>query len=385
MTAGRPTVLVFRSELLPYSQTFVAAQTRALRAHHPILVGTSRLPGQVGADLADLEVELVHHRSTRWRAPWRPSGPPFDAQSVAALARHRPVLVHAHFGADGFAAVPLAAALGVPLIVTFHGQDASRTSALRDDWRAWGYERRIPLLARRAAHIVAVSDHIRRLLLAKGVPPGAMSVQYIGVDTSVFSPPAEPRDPNLIVAVGRLVEKKGFSVLAEALDRLAATRPHARAVVLGDGPYHAALAATSAARAGRLALLGAAAPDEVRSWLRRAGVVAVPSRTAATGETEGLPTVLLEAMACGATVVASDHAGAAEAVVPGVTGELVPENDAVALARALDRVLGDRELAERYGQGARVRACRDFDLHARTAVLEDLYRQVGDRRRGTAK
>jgi glycosyltransferase involved in cell wall biosynthesis len=108
-------------------------------------------------------------------------------------------------------------------------------------------------------------------------------------------------------------------------------------------------------------------------WMKRAAVLAVPSVTARDGDREGLPTVLLEAMAASLPAVGSNHGGIPEAIVDGETGFVVPEGHAAALARALANLLGSPELRQRMGAAARRRAEQNFDTRVQVAALEQRY------------
>jgi colanic acid/amylovoran biosynthesis glycosyltransferase len=363
-------VLVFRSQLLPYSETFIAQQARAMRRYAPVLVGAQRV---AGANIDDLHtITLEAGPSTRGRLARRVGR--YPTAVLDELRATDPVILHAHFGPDGFKAAPLARRLGVPLVVTFHGYDASQSISPRAGARAWWYGRRLPCLGGAATRVLAVSDYIRGRLIERGLHADDVVTHYIGVDTDRFSPsPLAARTPGLVLAVGRFVEKKGFGDLVEAFGGVAARVGHARLVILGDGPLRAALAARATAAGLPVTMPGAVSSDAVREWLHQAEVVAIPSVTAPNGDTEGLPTILTEAMACGVPVVGTRHAGIPEAVVEGVTGALVGERSPEDLAQALIGLLQDPARASSFGIEARSRAVARFDLQTQTQGLEQIY------------
>lgn len=256
-------------------------------------------------------------------------------------------LVHAHFlHAPCEVGVSLAAALGVPCTASAHAWDihVPPASATR---------RRLARLARVFVCTEQGLDALKRMspdaagrleLLRHGLAPDAMR-----------TPGAAGRD---IVAIGRLVPKKGFDLLVTACARLRDAGHDVDCHILGDGPEAARLAAAieAAGVQDRMRLAGAVAPDEVPAWLDRARVLVAPSRVGADGDRDGVPNVVLEAMARGVPVVVSDASAAPEVVSHEMDGLIVPTEDAAALAAALERLLADDTLHDRLARAAHARA-----------------------------
>ena len=320
-------------------------------------------------------VELPQDARSRLRA-----GMLRDLSPLVAPLRERGVtLIHAHFAPDAVFALPLAQSLGVPLVVTLHGFDVTRTDAsLLTSGRApliWSVIGR-RALQRRAAAVVAVSRFVAEQAIARGYSPERVHILPIGValpQVSVVAP-----EPSLIVHVGRLVEKKGAAVLLDALALLQGRGIEARLSIVGDGPLRPALQA-QAVRLGvadRTTFHGALPHAETLALIASATVLAAPSLPARDGDREGLPTVILEAMARGVPVVATTEAGVPEAVEDGVTGFLVAPSDAAALADRLARVLTAPDLRARLGAAARAVAAERFDVLRQTGSLEALYDRV---------
>jgi glycosyltransferase involved in cell wall biosynthesis len=227
-------------------------------------------------------------------------------------------------------------------------------------------------LQRGGALFLAVSDALRQQAIARGYPESRTITHYNGVDLERFQPDPTLAEPNLILHVGRLVEKKGTKILIEAMTKL----PGARLIIIGDGPLRAALTRQARELGERVRFLGALASAEVARWMRRASVLAVPSVTAADGDAEGLPNVVVEAAASGLPVVATAHWGIPEAIEEGRTGFLVPENDAEALAARLAELLESQSLRRDMGVAARGLAERKFDQRMLTERLEAIYDEV---------
>jgi colanic acid/amylovoran biosynthesis glycosyltransferase len=374
----RPVAAIFRTPLFNRSETFVQAQASGLTRYRTLVVGLED-KGHAEPALAD-SLLLPASAWERVRFAWL-------GRAGAMAARLRPfvpALVHAHFGTDGLRALPLAEALGVPLVTSLHGFDVHRSRSRmlasgRLSWIRYGlFQRR---LMEQGALFLAVSDAIRRRAIARGYPPDRTLTHHIGADLGRFRAGGAP-EPGLILHVGRLVEKKGARIL---IDAFATLPPGPVLAIAGDGPLRGALERRAAALGvgERIRFLGALPPAEVAAWMRRAWLLAAPSVTARDGDAEGLPTVVVEAAASGLPVVATDHEGIGEAIVDGEAGFLVPERDAAALAGRLGALLGSAELRGRMGAAARARAETRFDLARQNAILEDHYdavRQMRPRR-----
>jgi glycosyltransferase involved in cell wall biosynthesis len=310
--------------------------------------------------LAD-RVRKAGAEQVAWRAVRAP-GP----SSLLETARLRriveridPSLVHLHSSKAGLAG-RLAIRGRRPTLFQPHAWSFyALAGPLRRAALAW--ER---LGARWATEIVCVSEGER----ADGESVGIRARWRVipnGVDLSAFS--VEDREAArrrlgldagpLAVSIGRLSHQKGQDVLLDAWVEVPARVEGAQLVLVGTGPEEAALRS----RAGTARLVGAR--DDVSSWLAAADVVVVPSRW------EGLAYVVLEALASGRTVVASDVAGMREAL--GDTGTVVPPEDPAALAEALARAL-----ARTDGSGTRERAERLFDVRRATGAMAELYEEI---------
>jgi len=260
-------------------------------------------------------------------------------RALSALARGGFDVVHLH---EPLVPGPSSAVLrrfgGAPLVATFHRAGASPA------YRLWGLGLRGP--ARRLAVACAVSPEAAAT--AAAVVGGEYRILPNGVCLDAYER-AEPRPaPGPTVAfVGRHEARKGLDVLLAAYDRLP---EGTRLWVASSGPQTGRLKAMSAGRAG-IEWLGPVTDEEKASLLKGAHVVCAPARG---GESFGL--VLLEAMAAGTPVVASDIPGFASVAGPGRCALLVPPGDPEALARALTLVLQDRELAEQLRLAGLARA-----------------------------
>jgi colanic acid/amylovoran biosynthesis glycosyltransferase len=225
------------------------------------------------------------------------------------------------------------------------------------------------------------ADRLRRLMGSRD--RGKVMVIHHGTDMARFSfrPRPDPTSPSRILAVGRMVPKKGFAVLLRAVAWLRERR-EVRCTVVGDGPLRADLE-RQARRLGIGELVsfpGWVAYEVMPSAYHAADVLAVPSVRARDGDVDGLPNVVVEALACGTPVVASDIGGLPEAIRPDKTGLLCAPGDADGLADALDRALRSGALRARFAAAGRQLAEQLFDIHTNAhAVYEALRRAAAQR------
>ncbi len=370
---SHPRVAIFRSILLPLSETFVRAQAEALQGFDPVYVGLRRgsalppaarpcvyLGGPAGK--RSVPRELAYYGTGR--AP----------RFFAAIRSFDPVLIHAHFAPDGVVALPIKRALGLPLAVSLHGYDVTMTdTTLGGSPSGRMFLLRRQQLRREAAVFLCVSRFVRECALASGYPEDKLRVHYTGTDCDRFGPSSEPRDTRLILFVGRLVTKKGCSFLLDAVARLKAQGHSMRIVVIGDGPLRSGLEQQARSLDLDCEFLGAQPPEVVRSWMGRARLFCAPSVRSVDGDSEGFGMVFTEAQAMGTPVASFRHGGIPEAVEDGVTGLLAPEGDVEALAHAIQQLLYDQSLWERFSANATTWVRQHFSLQQQTRALEDIY------------
>lgn len=364
-------VLVFRKRLLSYSETFIAAQAKSLRSLEPVFVGFKK--DRTGIDYLVGSPILLHSELARSaglsRTLMRLNGR-VSPRWLRAMALTNPALLHAHFGPDALAALPITHRLGIPLVTTFHGFDVTKS------YSRSRYVRLRPRIFAKAALILAVSRFIRDQLIARSCPPEKIVIHYIGIDVDQFSPAPDLERQPRVLFVGRLVPKKGLEYLIRAMARIQDRHTDADLVVVGDGPLLRDLKRRAGSELRRFRFLGRQSPAQVRALLNSAQVFCVPSVVDSSGDAEGLGMVFLEAQAMRLPVVSFASGGIPDAVVDGVTGLLAPERDVSALAAHLDRLLGDPELRRRMGEAGRAHVSERFDIRKQTARLEEIYNNV---------
>jgi len=372
-------ILVYKGDLLPYSETFIREQVRMLVRWQGVLVGERLLPA--GLPLDELDVRLVGFRRQLLHRLARACNrlvtlPP---NKPARLRAERAQLLHVHFGTDAYLIWPVARHLDLPVLVTLHGYDINTDRQWWESGRGGFVLRHYPkgllAIARDPrVHFIAVSRAIKERAIEVGIPAEKISINYIGVDTHSFVPGGPPlAQRNEVLFVGRLVEKKGCRYLIEAFSQVQERFPDARLVIVGNGPQEPKLRARAQQLGVRVEFAGSLSPREVCERLHRARVFCLPSITASNGDAEGLGIVLLEAQAAGVPVITSARGGADEGIVHGSTGFAHAEKDVAALRDGLAALLGNDELATRFGAGGRQHMVQNMDIRDCVARLETIY------------
>ncbi len=371
MVAARCPIAVLVESFPKLSETFVANELEALRAlGHPVRVEARERsaranPEALGrfdvsyafedsrrARVAALTRLMLRHplgclRDLAGRRAWRAEEQVLPLRVLAPIAgrlrAHGAQHLHVHFAAaPALDAVRLARLLGLRCSVIAHGWDVFKeprnlVGKLR------GADLALAPCAYTARHLASIAG--------REIP-----VVVMGVDGERFRRRCAAPDGRHVLAVGRLVEKKGFAHLLEAVALLEARRPLDACTIVGDGPLRPQLGA-QAQRLGlghRVRFAGAQPPDVVRGELERADLLAMPCVIAADGDRDAMPVVVKEALAMEVPVVASDEVGLPE-LVADEWGRLVAPGDPHALARALDEIL-DLPVERRVAMGRAGRA-----------------------------
>jgi glycosyltransferase involved in cell wall biosynthesis len=366
------------------SETFVLRHVRLLAGGHTVVVCWRQCDREEGpkrplfsrwaalrASPTDLLLSPWHlwRNWRRYRSPLVPYGRP--RQLLLEFLRDQSVdVILAEFGSQAVLLWPLARQLGVPLFSYFRGRDASKY--LRSRWRLSGYRRMMPQLA----GVFCVSSFLARNLAAAGLVHPNLHVIPSGVDTEQFRPGIKV--PGMIVFAGRFVEKKSPLLVIQSFLSLSARHPHASLHLVGQGPLHRAcrrLAARSSACA-RIVFHGWQSHGQLRDLLATADIFALHAVTGQDGETEGLPSVIQEAMASAAAILSSRHAGIPDVVEHGRSGYLVAERDLAGTVEALDALLSDPVRTRCMGEHARVVAEAELDFRNLYQRVEDVMAQA---------
>jgi len=272
---------------------------------------------------------------------------------------------HAHFGSlPTSAALGMAQLLGASFSFSVHGRDLHVPDPALTQKIA------------RARFVLACSQHGRQIVQRRA-PAYAdrIILHYHGLSLQPL-PPQSPAGQPLIVAVGRLVAKKGFTYLIQASALLKANGVAIRTVIIGDGPERAALAAQIEARNlhQEVTLYGPLAIADVWPWYARASMLVAPACVGPDGDQDGIPNVILEALLCARPVVASAVGGIPEVIQHFHTGLLVPSASPQALAAAIQWVLGHPAQALQFAQRGHALVSERFSLEQSSRRLAGIFR-----------
>jgi colanic acid/amylovoran biosynthesis glycosyltransferase len=273
------------------------------------------------------------------------------AAYVAAFRRLQPDAVLAEYGTTGVLTMEASRQLAIPLVVHFHGYDASVHAVLEEHRETY------PLMFHQAAAIIAVSGVMERKLISLGAPPEKVHYNPYGINCDNFGGADPATAPPLFLAVGRFVEKKSPHITMTAFASVHRSMPEARLHMVGDGPLlnNCRKLANELGIKDVVTFLGTQSPAVVQEEMRSARCFVQHSVQAANGDCEGTPLGILEAGASGLPVVSTRHAGIADTIVEGETGFLVDEGDLDGMAENMLRLAQEPQLAGHLGRTARQR------------------------------
>ncbi|MDP2362117.1 MAG: glycosyltransferase [bacterium] len=301
-----------------------------------------------------------------------------------AAQEFRPDLLHAHwFLPNAFMAAGVARRLGLPLVATLHGSDVFVAE------KGWPFSHMTRVALRATTRLTSCSPELRDRVCALGLDRRRSHVIPYAADPGLLEGGIDPAAAArmrerllagapgpLVLALGRLVWKKGFHVLLEALPPLRAQHPGLRVAIAGEGDLAERLKTMVRERGLQLVVdfPGRLSREEVGPAMAACDLFVMPSVHDEAGNVDGLPNVILEAMAARRAVVASEVAGIPLAVRHGVTGLLAAPDDPRSLKQALRLALSDAEVRRRWGEAGRALIESELNWPAVAARYEEIYR-----------
>ena len=303
--------------------------------------------------------------------PWQIS----DAELSALLRVLNTIdaqLLHIYFGQIAVHLLPLIRAWKNPSIVSFHGADVTV------DMNKPAYRQATQRMLEAVKLVLVRSESLRRAVADLGCDPDKIELQRTGIPLEEF--PFRERsfpknDEWRFVQAGRLIEKKGLPVTLRAFAAFLGKYAKATLTIAGEGPMLAELQtlAHELKIAGRVSFTGFISQEQLGETYYRSHIFLHPSQTGHDGNQEGIPNSMLEAMASGLPVFATQHGGIPEAIENGVSGVLVPERDHEALGRALLNAAQDPVFLSRIARGGAEVVRKNFELRAQAQRLEAIY------------
>lgn len=310
------------------------------------------------------------------RAAYRLLGQPIplggsEVRQMLAIAHEKKAaLVHIYFGTEAARALPYLRQEKRPKVVSFHGADVSNSLSERDFQALLGC---VDLF-------LARSQTLADQLVTRGCPPERIRLNRTSVPVPEISMPDGPLRKGRVrlLQACRFIPKKGLDISLKALSILVAQGMDVTLDLAGDGPERGALEtmARELNLEDRINFLGFLPNQELLARLPDYSLFVHPSRVTASGDREGIPNSMLEAMAYGLPVVATGHSGIPEAISHGVEGLLVEQDDPAGLAQAISTVLKDETFYRRMSTAARTRIEQDFSSRRAIAELHAAYQDA---------
>jgi len=360
-----PRICIVQPNPCSPTETFIRAHADHLPGHVVVLAGSPTIEGR--SVMPKRPVARAWRKVVRMALgqTW------YDDLTKAYLdvfRHYRPDAVLAEYGGTGVLVMDACRRAGIPLIVHFHGFDASQTRLLeemKEDYRR---------MFREAAALVAVSRTMRQRLIDMGAPAEKVHWNPYGIDCTAFGGADPAAAPPVFVSVARFCDKKAPHLTLRAFASVHQAYPEARLRMVGAGPLLGPCQelAHELRIVKAVTFLGVSAHQVVQNEMRLARCLVQHSVVAPDGETEGTPVSILEAGASGLPVVSTRHAGIPDVVLEGETGFLVEERDVSGMAERMLRLAGDPTLAGKMGRMARTWIEAEFSMPKRIGNLRKI-------------
>ena len=378
---SHPVVASYCATFLKPEMLHIYRQITSLKRCRPIVIAQKREQ----ADRYPFEsIHIVAKPSTHFLRrflfrqvrdkPWQISRAELRAL-LDILTKTDARLLHIYFGHIAVHLLPLIRAWNKPSIVSFHGAD------VMVDMNKPAYRAATKQMLEAVKLVLVRSESLRRAVIHLGCDEKKIEVQRTGIPLDEFPfrersfPPRGRGGEWRFAQAGRLIEKKGLPVSLRAFASFLHRYPNATLTIAGEGPLLDDLQklARELKIDNRVSFTGFISQAELRDIFFASHIFLHPSETGPDGNQEGIPNSMLEAMASGLPVFATQHGGIPEAIENGVTGVLVPEHDHKALSRALHNAAQDPEFLSRIAHNGADVVRKNFDLAAQARRLEDIY------------
>jgi len=359
-------------------------QITGLRRVQPVVIAQKREnPEKFPFDKIDIVRKPATHFLRRfWFKQVRDKPWQISEREVSALGgvldRENAGLLQIFFGHIAVHLLPLIRAWPKPSVVSFHGAD------VLVDMEKPAYRQATKQMLDAATRVFVRSASLQRAVIELGCEENKIDIVRTGIPLEEF-PFREREFPAngewRFLQASRLVQKKGLATTLHAFTQFLGHYPRATLTIAGEGPMREELQELTRKLKinDRVALPGFLAADKLREIYYASHIFLHPSETGSDGNQEGIPNAMLEAMATGLPVFATDHGGIPEAIENGVSGILVPERDYEALSQALLKAVQDRDLLARLARNGANAVAQKFDQQNQVHRLEEIYlRMIGN-------
>jgi colanic acid/amylovoran biosynthesis glycosyltransferase len=378
---SRPVIACYYATFLKPEMLHIYRQIVALKRCAPIVIAQKREQAEryPFEPIHILPKPATHFLRRFWfrqlrDMPWQLSAVELHAL-LGVLDRTSARLLHIYFGQIAVHLLPLIRSWEHPSIVSFHGADVTV------DMNKPAYREATRQMLDAVKLVLVRSESLRHAVIDLGCDPKKIELQRTGIPLDEF-PFRERSFPNdgewRFVQAGRLIEKKGLPVTLRAFAKFLTHYPNATLTIAGEGPLLGQLRnlAHELNIDGRVSFTGFVSQEQLREIYYASHIFLHPSQTGHDGNQEGIPNAMLEAMASGLPVFATQHGGIPEVIENGAAGVLVPERDHENLATALLDAAKDPGFLSRIARDGAEIVRKNFDLRAQAPRLEEIYLQT---------
>jgi colanic acid/amylovoran biosynthesis glycosyltransferase len=374
----RPVVAFYCATFLKPEMLHIYRQITGLRRVRPVVIAQKRENAdRFPFDKIDIVGKPATHFLRRFwfrqvrNKPWQISRREVSAL-MEVLNRENAQVLHIFFGHIAVHLLPLIRAWSKPSVVSFHGAD------VLVDMEKPAYRKATKQMLDTAMRVFVRSASLQRAVIELGCDENKIDIVRTGIPLDEF-PFREREFPAngdwRFLQASRLVQKKGLATTLHAFTHFLGHYPRATLTIAGEGPMREELQELTRKLKidNRVALPGFVTPDKLREIYYASHIFLHPSETGSDGNQEGIPNAMLEAMATGLPVFATDHGGIPEAIENGVSGILVPERDYEALSAALLKSAQDPSLLARIARNGANAVAEKFDQQNQVRRLEEIY------------
>lgn len=370
-------ICITRTEKGRYSETFIQNQIDRLAQWAEVFsVHAGRLPQRGDDDkLLSSYFFWVMHNIVKTISGKRNNY--FGNYGLKRFLKEKKIdVVLANYGIAGVHILKVCKSLNIPLVVHFHGFDATQKKVLDK------YSDAYKTLFQQAAGIIAVSTDMKKKLISLGAPEEKIALVPYGIDLNKFNPSYQKKEHGFFLSVGRFIAKKSPQSTIKSFATVKQANKDAKLVMIGEksGLYEDCKNLVEQLNLeNNVEFTGVKTPGEIVNYMQQANAFVQHSVTAANGDMEGTPNTVLEAAACGLPVVSTKHGGIKEAVINGTTGLLVDEHDTEKMAKYMLELIQQPELAITMGKAGRKHIEKNYDLQKQMHKLFNILKKVAEK------